>query len=127
MKNSHDSPALTEQHAGYPPVWRGRVPLKVRMATTVRADFPFIVINPRMIAQKGKEYFVWVNSYGAVSAVIGDPASLETDLLGLKPYEFEVVNWHTCQNPHNLEQVKDCLEKTQYSVVPRESDDYHIG
>ncbi len=107
MKTPHDSPALLEQHAGYPPVWNGKVPLTVCMATTVRADFPFIYMNPDMVAYKGKVYIVWVNSYGAVAAILTCPA--ENNLLGLKPYEFEIIAWHTCQNPRDEDQVRNCL------------------
>jgi hypothetical protein len=97
------SPALKMQSQetgrfAYPANFRGRVPLKVRMAKTVTPDLPAF-----LTAQKGLEivalvdatYFVRVNSYGAVTALL--PSGEE---LGLLPQEFDVVEWHEPQT-HN--------------------------
>lgn len=88
------SPALTYKSDkkgsfAYPNYFNNRTPLKVRMTTTVRTDF--IVHNEQLSvkAEERKEYFVWVNSYGAVSAIMQDGQRL-----GLKPGEFEVVSFH---------------------------------
>lgn len=86
------SPALTEQYVGdsrssYPANYRGRVPLKVRMAKDVFPDAP--IFEKGMVAEMNREYFVWVNKHGAVSAVFEDGKRL-----GLLPQEFDVIEWH---------------------------------
>lgn len=68
--------------------WGGRTPKMVRMLITVRADFPFSVIHPGTIALSGYPYEVYVNPLGAVSAILPNG-----EKLGLKPDEFEVVEW----------------------------------
>jgi hypothetical protein len=85
----NDSPALKSQSDGYPASWYGKVPKRVKMAKTVTSDLPF---GPRHRAEIGKEYDCWVNSHGAVAAILisGD----RSDLLGVKLYEFEVIEWH---------------------------------
>jgi len=88
------SPALKEQHqsndrAAYPANFRGRVPLKVKMAKDVRPDMPILT---GMIAKKDCEYYVWVNKHGAVTAILEDG-----ERLGLLPHEFDVVAWHSTE------------------------------
>ena len=90
------SPALKQQSTksgqfAYPPNFRGRVPLKVVLATEVHSDFSLFA--PDKIAFKDQEYFVWVNSYGAVSAILSNG-----EKLGLRPQEFDVTEWHPCTN-----------------------------
>jgi hypothetical protein len=90
------SPALQwksnrKGRAAYPANFRGRVPLKVKLAKTVTADFSNFFPNKKHIkAIKDNEYYVWVNSYGAVSAILPNG-----EHLGLLPSEFDVVEWHT--------------------------------
>lgn len=83
------SPALTFQSEHYPASWFGKVPKRVRMATSVRPDFPFFLVEGKknMVAQKGMEYEVYVNSQGAIAAILPEGE------LGLKPYEFEIIEW----------------------------------
>jgi hypothetical protein len=88
MKFPGESPALRHQAEGYPAQWAGRVPLRVRMVKTATACYPFGILD-RAEALKGKEYDVYVNSYGAASAIVGPDS-----LLGIKPDEFEIVAWH---------------------------------
>ena len=59
------SPALKQLSEHYPPNRYGKVPLKIKMAITVKSDLP-IIIQPKkdMIAYEGQEYFVWCNSHG---------------------------------------------------------------
>lgn len=87
------SPALTERSRHYPASWHQRVPRRVKMAKTVFSDR--VVGQPistdRMAALAGQEYDVWVNSHGAVTAILHDD---DNRLLGLNPYEFEVIAWH---------------------------------
>lgn len=74
----------------YPFNWRDKVPLKVKMATTVTPDIPQIMHTKKdTIALLDNEYYVWVNSYGAVSAILENG-----EHLGLLPSEFEVTGWH---------------------------------
>lgn len=69
----------------YPKDWAGKVPLKIRLKTDVRSDIPF---DP-MGAMANEEHYCQVNSHGAVSIVFPDGT-----LLGIKPAEFEVIEWH---------------------------------
>jgi hypothetical protein len=96
------SPALEWQsdrpgRAAYPANFRGRVPLKVKVAKDVRPDMP-MPSNAAVICKMDTEYYVWVNSYGAVSAIMDDGSQL-----GLLPQEFDVTEWHTLQiqNPNH--------------------------
>lgn len=83
-----DCPALHERLEGYP--FGDRVPAKVRMLRTVTSDFPFFLDKGKMLmAEYGRTYVAWTNSYGAVAAVMDNGKNL-----GLKPGEFEVIEWH---------------------------------
>jgi hypothetical protein len=76
----------------YPKRYKGKIPLKVKMLETVTSDLPFFIMennDPANICIKGNEYWVRVNCHGAVSAVFEDQSEL-----GLKPSEFEVIEWH---------------------------------
>ncbi len=74
----------------YPKLYEGKIPLRVKMLETVTSDLPFFMMDdPANIAIGGNEYWVRVNCHGAVSAVFEDGSEL-----GLKPAEFEVVEWH---------------------------------
>jgi len=93
------SPALKWQsdrkgRAAYPANFRGRVPLKVKLAKTVKPDLmefaTTLGIKNDTIALKDSEYYVWVNSYGAVSAILKNG-----EHLGLLPSEFDVIEWHS--------------------------------
>lgn len=93
------SPALKWQsdrkgRFAYPANFRGRVPLKVKLAKTVTPDLmefaPILGIKKDTIALKDGEYYVWVNSYGAVSAILENG-----EHLGLLPSEFDVTEWHS--------------------------------
>lgn len=79
--------------AAYPANYRGRVPLKVRLAKTVTPDLmefkSMLGIKDDTLAKKDIEYYVWVNSYGAVSAILPNG-----EKLGLLPSEFDVTEWH---------------------------------
>jgi hypothetical protein len=93
------SPALKwrsdrKGRAAYPANYRGRVPLKVKLAKTVKPDLmefaPILGITKDTIALKDNEYYVWVNSYGAVSAILENG-----EHLGLLHSEFDVTEWHS--------------------------------
>lgn len=103
LKIANTSPALawqSDKHGefAYPANYRGRVPLKVKLAATVLPDLPFVPIGT--VAEKDEEYFCWVNSYGAVSAILPNG-----EKLGLRPGEFDVVEWH------NLPQWEAVMDK----------------
>lgn len=84
------SPALSSRSELYPPVWGDKVPKRVRMAKTVHPDFPFFMNGgDANVGTKGQEYDAWVNSHGAVAIVLSNG-----ELLGVKPYEFEVIEFH---------------------------------
>ena len=87
--SENTSPALTHRSKHYPAAWHQKVPKRVRMAKTVYSDVPvFMTGGERLAALDGKEYNVWVNSQGAVTAILEDGQRL-----GLKPYEFEIIEW----------------------------------
>lgn len=93
LEIAQTSPALTHQSDGpgraeYPANFRGKVPLKVKVAKTVTPDLPFLV-KSSAICKINEEYHVWVNSQGAVSAILPDG-----ERLGLLPSEFDVTEWH---------------------------------
>lgn len=97
------SKALQFQHvcddsrSSYPPKYRGRVPLKVKMAKTVKPDLPqfhkVLNVPDNLVAHFDHEYYVYVNSLGAVCAIMSDGSKL-----GLLPCEFDVVEWHPEEN-----------------------------
>lgn len=91
------SPALNWQSDDpapftYPPHWRGKVPLKINMLKLVQPDIPELA-KKDTLCFNDQEYYVWVNSYGAVSAILPNGQQL-----GLKPDEFEVIEWHSNTN-----------------------------
>jgi len=96
IEKAKTSKALERMHVSddefnYP--WGDRVPLKVRMLKTVFPDMPFLAKADTM-CQRGEEYYCWVNSYGAVSAILPNG-----EQLGLKPKEFEVIEYHQNTKP----------------------------
>ena len=88
IKIASECPAMKMLYAQYPERYNKRVPLKVRMLDTVVPGLPFLN-KPNLEATEGQEYYVWVNSYGAVSAILDGG-----ERLGLKSNEFEVTEWH---------------------------------
>lgn len=86
-------PAMTVRHTdkGYP--FGDRVPKRVRMTKTVTSDFiPGTTINggdDPLVAINATTFAAWTNSYGAVAVHTPDGRKL-----GVKPDEFEVVEWH---------------------------------
>jgi hypothetical protein len=80
------SPALRIRKPGYPARFNGQVPRLIRTRRTIRPDFPFLA-SPGCVAREANVYLAWTNSQGAVAAVI--PGGN----LGLKPDEFDVVEW----------------------------------
>jgi len=83
--NSSDSP--------YPICFHGKVPLKVRLKKALNlirtniADKFFA--NDRFAYLPNNEFYVWVNSFGAVFAILPD-----FEKYYLSPEEFEVTEWH---------------------------------
>lgn len=84
------SPALKGLSEIYPANRYGKVPLKIKMACTVKSDLP-IFFQPKkdMVAFIGNEYFVWCNAHGAMSAVLPNG-----ERLGIRPSECEIIEWH---------------------------------
>lgn len=78
---------------GYPSYFNGRIPLMVRMNTTVQSELPFPLCLDVPVCLFNKTYYVQVNSYGALSAIHDDGTTL-----GLKPGEFEIIEWHEGTN-----------------------------
>lgn len=88
-----DCPALRVRHIakGYP--FGDKVPKTVRLTKFTMTDFlpgiGFISAEP-LVAHRGSILPAWTNSYGAVAAVYPNGKTL-----GLKPDEFEVVEWYS--------------------------------
>lgn len=94
---ANESPALKWQSDrsgkfAYPANFRGRVPLKVKVAKNIYPDDVIVMVGKIKDGTKclmDKEYYCWVNSYGAVSAILPNG-----ERLGLYPSEFDVTEWH---------------------------------
>lgn len=82
--------AIQYQSEHYPPAWDGMVPKSVRMLKDVHSDIPLILPGGTFSCDAGRVYQVIANSHGAVSAWVGPE---NDDFLGLKPDEFEIVEW----------------------------------
>lgn len=88
---SESSPALTHQSKLYPANYRGRVPKKIKMAKTLYPDeiAGFKLGKPGTMLELNMVYDCWVNSHGAVAGYCDNG-----EKLGVKPGEFDVVEWH---------------------------------
>jgi len=89
--NIDHGPALKEKSRHYPKAWKNRTPKTIRMVRTVTPDVLCAMADPSvrsMRADGDAEYPAWTNSQGAVCAIFPDGKHL-----GLKPAEFEVVEW----------------------------------
>ena len=62
------------------------IPKRVRMLKTVMRDIP----DKPPVAWHGVEYSVAVNGPGVVAAIL---PGFDDALLGLKPGDFEVIEW----------------------------------
>jgi len=104
IEKAKTSPALKWQsdrggRNNYPAKYRGRVPIKVIVAKNVTPDLmelkDVLMIKNDTVCLKDNEYYVWVNPYGAVSAILPNG-----ELLGLYPSEFDVSEWHSDESYH---------------------------
>jgi hypothetical protein len=91
-KSCWDSPALEKKSEFYPANFRGRVPKRIKMSMEVHSEMPF----DKTQVYKDLEYDVWVNSNGAMSAIVSGEI-----LLGIKPGECEIVQWHEVNSDAN--------------------------
>jgi len=112
-----DSPALKHQSEIYPANYRGRVPLKIRMAKTVYPDLPFLCKRHDTVATVAtvdEVYECWVNQNGAVAAICRNGESI-----GVKPGEFDVIEWHGGICPRVLEDTFEAgmMEKCGDAVL----------
>lgn len=91
-EKAKESPALIDRADDYPARFHDRVPLKIRMLRTVHSDIPALALRAfgqrPCKALRDQVYYAWTNSFGAVAAVFDDG-----EMLGVKPDEFEVVEW----------------------------------
>jgi hypothetical protein len=88
---TEESPALESQSDTYPAEWGGKVPKVVRLTRVVPVDGEVFMWNVTSTRVPGPgEYPAWVNSHGAVAMIRPDGSSF-----GLRPNEFEVVEWWT--------------------------------
>ncbi len=88
-----ESPALKTQSKHYPERFKGRVPMRIRMLMNVRPDPWCGAIGqsggPGTILRYDETYECWTNSHGAVAGICANGFAL-----GVKPDEFEVVEWY---------------------------------
>lgn len=89
ISKAMESPALRYMSEHYPPNRYGKVPLRIRMACDVHSDLPIFLQTTKVTAFKGKEYYVWCNSHGAMSVILPNGCTL-----GIKPSECEIIEWH---------------------------------
>lgn len=117
MTTKFDSPALKSQSGNYPASWHSKVPSRICMDKTIRSDIPFP--EDRLCAVAGREYDAYVNSHGALSAILDDGA-----MLGLKPYEFTVIAWHNSKEVEPSQQavIYDVREGGDVTLVKELSD-----
>jgi hypothetical protein len=86
-----ESPALTDKSKHYPERFGGRVPKLIKMKRTVLPDPLCVMVNKDyrgMELRGGETYEAWTNRNGAVSGICANGKHL-----GVKPDEFEVVEW----------------------------------
>lgn len=84
-------PALKAKSEHYPRSFGSRTPKTIRMLRDVRPDALCAIADPataKMRAVRGAEYPAYTNSHGAICAIFPDG-----EKLGVKPGEFEVVEW----------------------------------
>lgn len=99
-KTAPGGPAMDWRSHLYPAAYRDRVPKFVRTPRAVASDIPFAALIYRVAGETipsteaGGVYPAWTNSHGAVAAVLPDGRGL-----GLKPGEFEVVEWYAPGEP----------------------------
>ncbi len=93
MENIIDCPALHEKSKLYP--FGDRVPKKVKMLKTAMSDpVPlFMQLHKRepikpLVASCDSTLDCWTNKHGAVAVLING------EKLGVKPDEFEIIEWH---------------------------------
>ncbi len=83
--------ALQNQSEHYPESFGGRVPKRIRMLRTVTVVWQLAMLQPDQdgFVERSEVYEATTNVYGAVSAYsrTGQP-------VGVKPDEFEVVEWY---------------------------------
>jgi len=81
--------ALSYKSEHYPNRFEGKVPALVLMKKTAESDLPAFLSKDLPKAIEGQEYWVNVNSHGAVSVIFPDGQQL-----GVKPDEFDVILYH---------------------------------
>ena len=92
MAERPGGPARDYRSPHYPAHFAGRVPKTVTTARSVCQDFPWIsraTGDPVSVTDAGGSYPAWTNSHGAVAADLPNGKRL-----GLKPGEFEIVDWY---------------------------------
>jgi hypothetical protein len=82
--------AMRNKSQLYPKAWEGKVPKTVRIKKTVYSDIPLFLPGGDFVCEKDRFYQVISNRHGAVSAWVGPG---DNDFLGLKPNEFEIVEF----------------------------------
>lgn len=91
-------PALSFRSEHYPSRFEGRVPRRVRIvAPHVMPDYPIALLAAEyrgLVARFGDEFDAWTNSHGAVAIIFPDGRQL-----GVKPDEFEVIEWYGAEVP----------------------------
>jgi hypothetical protein len=87
-----DSLALKHRSEHWPKRFGNSIPMLIRMNFTVRPDFPALLEESKYqgcVLTGGEVYHTTVNSHGAVCGICDNGQEL-----GVKPDEFEVVEWY---------------------------------
>jgi len=94
MLTPYDSPALRYRSSVYPMSWHGRVPRRVVMDRTVRAD----LWRPRKqlpVAIAGTLFDVWVDQHGCVVVLFESGEVLDL----IHAWDFTIIEWHEKGEP----------------------------
>jgi len=90
INKSQSSPALTKQvKSQYPAKFKGRIPLRIMITKTIIPENAHLTDDHVGILAGGEEYYVWVNNYGYVYAIMPNGKQVR-----LKPDEYDVIEWH---------------------------------
>lgn len=116
-----DSPALKEIDNDYPKHWLNKVPKRIKAIANVKSDLPVPVRDSDFEVAKGKVYDAWVNSYGAVAAI----RESDNECLGMKPGEFEVVEWWIPKEVVILKSIKDDYKKLDKGDIVKTYDAFY--
>lgn len=114
---SEPSPALTHQAPDYPVEWLSRVPAQIVMVVAVDRADPVPDCYYSHALWRG-EYVCWVDSHGAVSAVLNCGHRVR-----VKPEEFEVTRFAAMAPPkvRSPDEIRERLAQHRKELETRKA------